>query len=251
MFERAKAACFLVGVLVLSGCAEVVTTNLRTPASTPPGRSFPGCNEGAGEARVCINLCKTVIQTVGGGCTNDPCDASELGVCGDLFDCVPNDSAHPTFGTCQRFTALLCHVLEPRMGDNLCPAGFSCIPFDCNDRQSPNARYDGECIPPTREGQPCDESCRRCEAGTICESSLPGNPRICRRKCTDDGDCVVDTYCLPTVGFRLITDRSGEPRLVPVTRFCVCSGEGEIPPDGGGCCHGFHLVEGFCRSTLF
>jgi hypothetical protein len=192
MFERANAACVLAGALALSGC--VGASNYRTPDSTPPGRSFPGCS--VGQERVCINSCKAVVEA-GVECTNDPCDRSPRGVCDSLFKCVPNDRAHPSFGTCQPITAVYCNtgsVGHPV--DNNCAAGLSCLPFHCKNQQSPiPSRYDGGCFLPAREGEPCNQ-CNPCEPGTSCELR-PGDRdrRICRRVCASNSECVDGDSC--------------------------------------------------------
>jgi hypothetical protein len=132
-------------------------------------------------------------------CTNDPCDHSPRGVCDSRFKCVPNDRAHPSFGTCQPLTAVYCNtgsVGHPV--DNNCAAGLSCLPFPCKDQQSPiPSRYDGGCFLPAREGEPCDEACQPCEPGTSCELR-PGDRdrRICRRVCASGRECVDGDRCL-------------------------------------------------------
>jgi hypothetical protein len=253
MFERAKAACFLLVVLMLSSCAG--ETYLKTPETTPRGRGFPDiCGPGEG-VRVCINKCKRVVDDAGGPCTVDPCATNSAGVCGKLLDCVPNPD-EPGLGTCQPATPLLCHAAQPRTGDNRCAAGLSCIPFDtpsntCGLGSAPGGTHDGSCAPPTREGHPCNDSCQPCEPGTSCGPRLPGEQKTCLRLCTGDGDCADPSRCLPTVGFELITDRGGVIRRVPVAQFCACSQDDERPPDGGACCSDHTLDEdGVCQYDL-
>ncbi len=102
--------------------------------------------------------------------------------------------------------------------------------------------YDGQCVPPRREGAPCDADwgepgCAVCEPGTEClaDPRAPG-ARVCLRPCSDAGDCACpsdDPAVLDTCQATLPEPSSGQGAC---TGCGATGGQCAGGAEGWGCC---------------
>ena len=221
-----------------SGCMCMRWRDSRTDTEDDRGRP---------QARVCINRCAMIVGPLG-GCTVDPCDATNTagdttgdteGVCQKDLHCLP-DRGHPGLGHCIPGLRLAapCDPAEPPEQDR-CAQGLSCVPVTCPRTAPSSPGVIGRCVPPVREGDLCDRSCRLCEPGTSCGPGLSGGEAVCRRLCTTADECALPTdRCVP---MELATGHAS---------ICVpCARDMETPPAGAACCPGTEPDgAGVCRT---
>jgi hypothetical protein len=258
--ERVRTLSFLTfGLLVLSGCPgrypdlkTPASTYLETPASTRPKWNPPvTCPtkgpRGLPQARVCINRCAMIVGPLG-GCTVDPCDATDTvgnrtgdteGVCQKPLHCFP-DGGHPGLGHCVAGLGLAepCDPAAP-LEQGRCAQGLTCVPGTCPNAGPPSPGFFGRCLMAVREGNLCDRSCLFCEPGTSCGPGLSGDAAVCRRLCTTVNECALPTdRCVPT---ELATGHAS---------ICVpCAQNMETLPAGAACCPGTEPDgAGICRT---
>ncbi len=209
---------------------------------------------------MCLDRC---VEPAGFGeaCSSDPCDPSAP-VCGPGLGCL-DLGEQATCAVRPGLSVAFCRTnLQPSFG---CGAGTYCrglsdavdAAYACDVERPgfvPEA-YDGQCVPPAREGSRCDASwgepgCAVCEAGTECLTDpRDERARVCLRPCQDASECVCPSDDLSALDTCQVTlpEPSGEQGACT---GCAASGQ-ECSAGGWGCCDPMDACEGgaCCRAV--